>query len=293
LIQILVLILVGILAMSALAGLFTLVLILVGVAPNFVQYPQHIVDPYGVEAYSLKVYQLIQAIGLFIIPYVLYRKWMGQSSYSLSLSSTQVRPLVIFAMVVLSSLPLVNYLAEWNASLPFPGSIQDWIEGREQAAEALLELFLRMDTPFDLMVNFLLIAVVTAFAEEFFFRGTLQPIILRLIPNVHVAIWLTAFLFSFFHLQFLGFFPRMLLGSVFGYAAHWTGSLALPIAGHLVNNGVAVLLTYLIGIETLSEEAETLGANEGEWTVALLSGVILLVGMWSVYRQRSAGARQE
>jgi len=107
-----------------------------------------------------------------------------------------------------------------------------------------------------------------------------------MIKNEHAAIWLTAFLFSFFHMQFLGFFPRMLLGAVFGYAAHWSGSLLLPMVGHLINNGVAVLIAYFIGVEALSPEVETLGANEGQWMIALVSAGVLMAGMW-VVRKRS------
>ena len=53
----------------------------------------------------------------------------------------------------------------------------------------------------------------------------------------------------------------------------------LPLIGHFVNNGLAVLITYFIGIEQIAAETETLGANEGEWVVAMTSTALLISGM--------------
>ena len=54
-------------------------------------------------------------------------------------------------------------------------------------------------------------------------------------------IWTAAILFSAFHLQFYGFFPRMLLGAYFGYLLYWSHSIWLPIFAHFINNAIAVI----------------------------------------------------
>ena len=56
-----------------------------------------------------------------------------------------------------------------------------------------------------------------------------------------MGIWLAAFLFSFIHFQFYGFLPRFLLGLYFGYLLAWSSSIWVPVTGHFINNGVAVL----------------------------------------------------
>ena len=66
----------------------------------------------------------------------------------------------------------------------------------------------------------------------------------------HVAIWVTAFIFSAIHVQFYGFVPRMLMGAMFGYVLAWTGSLWVPIVMHFVNNGIAVV-SYQISAVSL------------------------------------------
>lgn len=60
------------------------------------------------------------------------------------------------------------------------------------------------------------IILFPAICEEIAFRGVLHPLG-RITKNVHLSIWITAFIFSFIHFQFYGFLPRMVLGALFGY----------------------------------------------------------------------------
>ena len=62
--------------------------------------------------------------------------------------------------------------------------------------------------------------------------------------NSHIAIWLTALIFSFIHFQFQGFFPRLFLGAGLGYLFVWTRNLWIPIIAHLAYNGGQILLQY-------------------------------------------------
>ena len=68
----------------------------------------------------------------------------------------------------------------------------------------------------------------------------IQKIFLKWNGKVHLSIWLTALVFSAVHMQFLGFFPRLILGAVLGYMLVWSGSLWLPIVAHFTNNAFAV-----------------------------------------------------
>ncbi len=62
--------------------------------------------------------------------------------------------------------------------------------------------------------------------------------------NMHVAILITAFLFSAMHLQFMKFIPMFFLATVFGYAAYWTGSIMTSIVAHFMNNSLAVIQLF-------------------------------------------------
>ena len=95
--------------------------------------------------------------------------------------------------------------------------------------------------------------------------------------NHHIAIWVTAIIFSAIHLQFFGFFPRMLLGAFFGYLLVWSKSIWLPIYAHFLNNSMAVVAAYMLNINLTNEEIDQVGTTEGGsiW-VAVISVVLFM-----------------
>src|SRR5699024_12563619 len=44
--------------------------------------------------------------------------------------------------------------------------------------------------------------------------------------------------------QFYGFFPRLLLGAVFGYLFVWSRNISIPIFAHFLNNFFVVSLSF-------------------------------------------------
>ena len=145
----------------------------------------------------------------------------------------------------------------------------------ESDAMRMTQAFLVMNTPLDLLINLFIIAVIPALGEELLFRGLIQKLVYKWKSNIHLSIWLTAFLFSAVHMQFLGFFPRMLLGALLGYMLVWTGSLWLPIIAHFTNNALAVLMTYFSGLEPLQSTLEN--SEFGLELVVSVVGTLLLL----------------
>jgi uncharacterized protein len=288
-VQFLVLVLLGFAATFVLGGMATGLFYLAGYGDEALQATQNMTSPTPIQVLILKLYQIVQAIGLFAVPYILYRIVLEQKGYAL-IRTPFLKPiyLLVFLVAMLSAFPLINFITEWNGNLVFPiDSVNQWIQSTEQSAEKLIQVFLQTDSFSGFLFNLTLLALTPAIAEELLFRGTLQPLMLKAFKqNFHMAIWVTAFWFSFIHLQFLGFFPRLLLGAVLGYAAHWSGSLLLPMLGHFVFNGLAVTLAYFIGTESLSKDIETFGAHSDDILFTALSAVIVLSGMWLI-RSRS------
>lgn len=96
-----------------------------------------------------------------------------------------------------------------------------------------------------------------AVGEELVFRGLIQNQAHYLFKNIHLAIWLTALFFSFFHLQFYGLIPRLLLGALFGYLYYWSGTLWIPILAHFVNNGLALIMAYFFQLNIVDYDLQS------------------------------------
>jgi uncharacterized protein len=154
---------------------------------------------------------------------------------------------LVFCIMFISS-PLIEFLANINQKMSFPPSLKfiyDWMREKEDTAQKLTGILLQMKTVGSMIRNVILVGLLTAIAEECMFRGVIQTIFTRWTKSQHAAIWLTAILFSSFHMEFFGFLPRLGLGALLGYMVAWSGSIWPAVWGHFINNGTAVVVTYL------------------------------------------------
>ena len=154
---------------------------------------------------------------------------------------------IVFCVMMISS-PLIELLSRINQNMVLPdylSGVQKWMRDSEDKAEKLIELLLKMDTIFGVIANVIAIGLFTAIVEELMFRGCVQTIFAKWTGNVHAAVWITAILFSAFHMEFFGFLPRLLLGALFGYFAAWSGSVWPAVWAHFINNSTAVIAVYL------------------------------------------------
>ncbi len=198
----------------------------------------------------LKFMQITQSVGMFIVPPLIYFRLAGLRGSDYLTRNRTALPLFLLltAGIGFISAPMVELSYQVNQFLDLPSfldGLEAWMRESEKMMEELTQLLLSMDGWTDFLVNMLMIAVIPAIGEELMFRGALQRILERWFGNIHWAIFIAAVLFSFIHMQFFGFLPRLLLGLLFGYLFYWSGNIWVPIAAHFLNNGMIVLLTFL------------------------------------------------
>ena len=232
---------------------------------------------------SLKWLQFLQTIATFLLPPVLCA-WIWSEDHKpiawLKLDKGFSWETALWAIgIMICAIPAINLIADLNGRVELPkclDSIEQILKQQEEAAAALTERFLKADSIGVLLINIGLMALLPAMAEEFSFRGTLQQVL----GNKHMAIWLTAIIFSAIHMQFYGFVPRMLMGAMFGYVFVWTGSLWVPVLMHFTNNGLAVLSSYLLDKNAIDSKniADTIGAGD-TWWLGLISILITSLGL--------------
>jgi len=236
----------------------------------------------------LKYLQIIISIGLFIIPPLLLNIFFR--SQTTSYLQTKIKPTstVIIATVItmLFSLPIINLFATMNEAMNLPdwlSSVEQWMRRAEDDAKILTLQFLKTSTPIGLIINILMIAIIPAVGEELLFRGILQKIFSDWIKNTHVAILITALLFSAFHFQFYGFIPRLMLGLLFGYLFLWSRSIWLPILAHFINNAIAVFFYFFYGNDLVEQEINSLQTTA---VLLVLSAAIASSSLFVIFKQR-------
>jgi uncharacterized protein len=251
----------------------------------------------GSNVVLMRLMQTIQSFCIFIVPpFLLCRQFKVKSSDFLQLGKPDLTSALLGIISIPVLIPLINGLVVWNGGLHLPESMQgmeNWMRVHEDSAEKVTKIMLQGTTVLDLIINLVLIAGLAGLGEELFFRGLLQRIFIDgikprsenspwNIPDwvVHVSIWMVAFLFSAIHLQFFGFFPRLLLGAWFGYLLWWTGSIWVPVLAHFTNNAISTLVAYTQNNGSLTENPDRLGLDQTWWlsvvSVLLLAGLVCL-----------------
>lgn len=231
--------------------------------------------PNATEYPDLKIpYFIIQGcatfIGLAVIPYF----------YAIGIE--KINPLQFFKgkvtlITFLLALGIVIFfmgfnsiVIEWNANVSFPEfmkGFEEWARKTEELAGGITKYLTAFDSTTQFILALIVVAVFAGIGEELVFRGLLQPALYRATKNIHVAIWVSAILFSALHMQFMGFVPRMLLGALFGYLYYWSGNLAVPMFAHFVNNGFSVIAIYLVQKKVIDMDVESTSA--APWPVVI------------------------
>jgi len=237
----------------------------------------------------LRIIQISSSIGLFIAGPIAFA-YLNQTKPFIYFNLNEKLSWKLFSLVVLImflSVPVFEMISLVNQKMVLPDFLQgleSWMRLKELEAGALVKKLLIMNNYNDLAINLLMIAIIPAIGEELFFRGGVQNILGEWFKNHHWAIWITGIVFSAIHVQFFGFFPRLFLGVLFGYLFVYGKSIWLPILGHFLNNGTAVVMAYIMQKQGKSiDEIEKSSSFEGY--LYIISAIITLVLLWIYFKQ--------
>ena len=126
-----------------------------------------------------------------------------------------------------------------------------------------------------LFANIALLAVLPAIGEELLFRGIIINS-LKKKYSPHIAIILSAVLFSLFHANISQTIYPLLMGIVLGYAAHMSGCLLCSMLVHFLNNTLVIVTSYFSVGAGYMVDAKFVGVSVALFVVTCA----VLVGIW-------------
>ncbi len=244
---------------------------------------------YGTTGIAMmKFTQAFASMGLFVLPPIIYARLIGQKpQHFLMLDERPSIPFLAFASVLMAvQLPWINALGIWNNSIEWGGmfrSVYDSMRAQEDAAAELIGQFLYMPGLVDLFQTLVIVALIPAIGEELLFRGVVQPMLSEK-RGAHFGVWVTAFVFSFIHFQFFGFFPRFILGVMLGYLVVWKKSLWYSIVAHFTNNALAVIGYFAHQHQWIELNPDEWGTGENSLLWVCLSLIFGIVSFLTFYK---------
>lgn len=242
----------------------------------------------GKLAASLRMNAMCQDVIAFITPSIVTALIATRRPAQLLCLNAVRSPLVfiLLGLFLFVSIPFQEAIIYWNYNIELPGSMDSFANMArhlEDTAFSYMKTLLENDSIGTLIINILVIGIAAGFAEELLFRGCFQRLLTTAGINVHVAIWVVAFVFSAFHFQFYGFVPRLLLGAYFGYLLLWSGSIWVPVTAHILNNTIYAVTSWIQvrnhGIASLSNEPSL-------WSPAMTIGsfVLTIATLYLIHR---------
>ena len=219
----------------------------------------------GITASKVCIVTVLQDVLVFILPAVVTAVLITRRPADFLTIDRRpgVMNTVLTLAALVSAIPLINVVIQWNETVSFPewaSGMEQWMRQMEESASKTISTLVNGDSVMSLVMLILVVGFFAGFSEELFFRGTVQRMMITARVNPHLAIWITAFLFSAVHFQFFGFVPRMLLGAMFGYMAWWSGSVWLSAIAHITNNCMAAVAMWMKS-----------GGNESGFTTSSIS----------------------
>ena len=249
-------------------------LLTMSIVSNLIETPTEI----SYEGLDRKILMLSNSFLLFffLIPYFVIR---NNPYYLMNYKKVKLLPVIMVIFTTVFFIILNAPVIEWNKSISFPSfmsSFESWALLKEKQLESLTLYLVSFENNFEYLIGIIAIAIIPGFCEEYFFRGVLQKNLNLLLKNAHIAILLSSLLFSAFHLQFYGFFPRFFLGVFFGYLFYWSGSLMYPVIAHALNNFLSLTVFYAASSGLFGEDVDVSVNSSPEIPLALIAFSIII-----------------
>jgi uncharacterized protein len=195
-------------------------------------------------------YALILAQTFFVLVMLLFPALLLSSFYKkdfwnfLNLQKMPKKEDLALAFgMIFSANFFINFLVNLNKIIPLSPFWEQKFTNLHEQASATQAFFLNYNGLDQLILVFLVMAIIPAIVEEIYFRGLLVGLLKDLKISVFHVIFVSSLLFAMMHFQFYHFLALLFMGALLGYIYYRTQNLWLSIFVHLLNNGLIVIFT--------------------------------------------------
>lgn len=238
---------------------------------------------YMQDGVAYKLLLVLSSVLSFGLPALLAARFIGNGESQirfLGMSESPKFTKYLLAFVfMLAIMPAIEFISSLNACYSFPDALkglEEYFRNTDSRAIQATQRALATDSFGGYLLNLIALAITPAICEEMFFRGVLQKYLCCTIKSKHIAILLTAIIFSAIHMQFSGLLPRFILGAVLGYLFYSSGSLWLSIVAHATNNALVVSAVFFFNADVSATPDLSAYANVW-WIVAIVIGLAIAV----------------
>lgn len=223
----------------------------------------------GVDVMSRPVLMWTQGVTqllTFLVPVMLmtliYYRGRQREYYRLDFGGQKWYYALVGVVVMALLVPANDWLTAWNDSWNL-GRVGELLRSLQDKTEGVLEAIMGTSSVGGLLANLLVVALIPAVCEEVFFRAGIQNLLERWFSanggkpwGTHVAVWVTALIFSLGHGELFSFMPRFVMGVVLGYLYVGGGSILPNMLAHFANNALVVVLYWLVARGVLDIDPE-------------------------------------
>jgi uncharacterized protein len=190
----------------------------------------------------------------------------------------------LVVLMTVAAILLSGALEELNRLIPVSENAAALFKKWEDQYNENIRSVANMKTTNDYIFSLMVLAIVPALFEEFFFRGGLQQIMVGITRHPFWGIFITSVIFSAIHGSFYGFLTRLILGLTLGYIFHFSKNLWLSIIMHFLYNAFGVTVIYSLSRSgKLTTEAMD---NSSPLYYGVLAGATLLM-LFIAFRKES------
>jgi hypothetical protein len=227
------------------------------------------------------VLQFFSALGIFLLPALLYAYFMHPRPLQfLGLTKpANLLHLIVPAIIMICAEPLLTVIADWLTQFNLGSNAKKIQEENDR----LMAAFLSLKTLPQLIISFIVLAIMPGMSEELFFRGVIMRFAAKRTYNIWFPIVVSSLLFALLHTNVYGLLSIFIAGMMLGSFYYFTGSIIPGVIAHFVFNGSQVVMAYFAN--NAHNQSPTSATISPSWMI--LGTSLAIAGMYYLWKSKN------